>query len=125
VRWQFEPTKVSVEQRRSPRHLDGALDVVARLEAHVRQGPGMNWVRQRALCSLYFFIARCWAEQKNLGAALRAWRSIRIRRLGPSGLHAAGALMLALARSGLPSEAVIRKWKGWARLRTLPEVVAR
>ena len=28
IRWQFEPGKVSVEQRRSPRHLDAALDVI-------------------------------------------------------------------------------------------------
>src|SRR5581483_9522770 len=30
IRWQFEETKVSVEQRRSPRHLAGALDVIDR-----------------------------------------------------------------------------------------------
>ena len=63
IRWQFEPGKVSVEQRRSPKHLDGALDVIDRLEAHVRGGPGMNWVRQRALCSLYFFVAERWVER--------------------------------------------------------------
>ena len=123
VRWQYEATKVSIEQRRSPRHLDGALEVIARLEAHARRGPGMNWVRQRALCSLYFFVAQCWVEKRDLGNALRAWRSVRTRNLAPAGLHAAGATLLTLARAGLPTEAIIRKWKGWARLRTLPEVV--
>ncbi len=124
VRWQSEPGKVSIDQRRSPKHLDGALDVIERLEAHVRGGPGMDWVRQRALCSLYFFVAERWVERGELAPALAAWRRIRERRLGPPSLHAAGAMLLVLARSGLPSQTVIRKWRGWARLRTLPELVA-
>jgi len=123
IRWQFEPGKVSVEQKRSPRHLEAALEVIERLEAHVRQGPGMNWVRQRALCSLYFFVAQRWVERGDLAPALAAWGRIRERRLGPASLHAAGAFLLVMARSGLPSETLIRKWRGWARLRTLPEVV--
>jgi hypothetical protein len=124
IRWQFEPGKVSVEQRRSPAHLEGALAVIDRLETHVRAGPGMNWVRQRALCSLYFFVAERWVERGELAPALAAWRRIRERGLGPPSLHAAGAMLLTLARSGLPSETLIRKWRGWARLRTLPEVAA-
>ena len=122
VRWQFEPTKVSVEQRRSPRHLEGATDVIERLEAHVRGGPGMNWVRQRALCALYFLVAELWVERGELGPGLATWRRIRSRRLGPVGLHAMGALLLALKRMGAPTTTAIRKWRGWARLRTLPEV---
>ncbi len=123
VRWQFEETKVSVLQHRSPRHLDGALQVIERLEAHVRSGPGMNWVRQRALCSLYFLLAERWVELGNIGNALAAWKLIRTKRLGPAGLHAAGVMLLALAWAGTPTSTVIRKWRGWARLRTLPEVV--
>jgi glycosyltransferase involved in cell wall biosynthesis len=123
VRWQHEETKVSVEQRRSPRHLDGALEVIQRLEVHVRGGPGMNWVRQRALCNLYFFVAERWVERRDLAKALRVWRIIRERRLAPTSLHAAGVGLLALKRAGVPSETIIRKWRGWARLRTLPEVV--
>jgi glycosyltransferase involved in cell wall biosynthesis len=124
IRWRFEPTKVSVEQRRSPRHLGGAVDVIERLEAHVRGGPGMNWVRQRALCSLYFLVAEFWVERGDLRPGLGVWRRIRARRLGPAGLHLAGAALLVLKRLGLPAATAIRKWKGWARLRTQPEVVA-
>ena len=123
-RWRTEPTRVSIAQRRSPDHLDGALTVIERLEGHVRRGPGMNWVRQRALCSLYFFVAERWLEQGRLGAALGAWRTVRTRRLGPASLHVAGVLLLVLARTGAPTTTLIRKWKGWARLRTLPELVA-
>jgi glycosyltransferase involved in cell wall biosynthesis len=124
IRWQFEPGKISVEQRRSPRHLDGALDVIERLERHVRGGPGLNWVRQRALCSLYFFVAERWVERGDLAPALKAWRSIRDRELGPAHLHASGAALLRLRAAGAPCGRLIHKWKGWARLRTVPELVA-
>jgi hypothetical protein len=123
VRWQFEPTKTSVEQRRSPRHLTAALDVIERLESHVRGGPGMTWVRQRAICSLYFFVAERWLELGDLTSALAAWRTVRARRLGPAHLHLSGALLLALARTGAPAVTAIRKWKGLMRLRTEPELV--
>lgn len=123
VRWQFEETKVSIQQRRSPRHLDGAMDVIERLEAHVRAGPGMNWVRQRALCSLYFMVAELWVERGELGPALSTWRRIRSRRLGPAGLHFVGATLLTLRRLGAPTATMTRKWRGWTRQRTLPELV--
>jgi hypothetical protein len=123
VRWQYEPTKVSIEQRRSPRHLEGAIAVIERLEAHVRAGPGMDWVRQRALCGLYFFVAERWVERQELKAALDAWRRIRTRGLGSAPLHAMGSLLLMLKRVGVPSTTAIRKWKGWSRLRTQPEIV--
>ena len=82
----------------------------------------MNWVRQRALCSLYFFIAERWIERGELASGLSAWRRIRGRRLAPPSLHLAGALLLTLKRLGLPTETAIRKWKGWARLRSQPEL---
>ena len=123
VRWQFEPDKVSVEQRRSSEHLESALDVIERLEAHVRAGPGMNWVRQRALCSLYFFVAEQWTRLGDISAALGAWRSVRERRLGSATLHAGGAMLLAARGAGIPAETAIRKWKGWSCLRTNPELV--
>jgi len=123
VRWQFEPTKVSVEQRRSPRHLEGAIDVIERLEAHVRGGPGMDWVRQRALCGLYFFVAERWVERRELRAGLDAWRHVRSRKLGSAQLHATGSLLLIFKRLGIPTATAIRKWKGWARLRSQPEIV--
>jgi glycosyltransferase involved in cell wall biosynthesis len=122
-RYRVDPTKTSFAQHRSVEHLAGALDVFERLEAHVRAGPGMNWVRQRALCSLYFATAQRWVERGDLGPALAVWRRIRERGLGPPGLHLAGAALLVLARTGLPSETLIRKWRGRARLRTLPEIV--
>ncbi|HEX3407665.1 MAG TPA: glycosyltransferase family A protein [Caulobacteraceae bacterium] len=124
-RYADEPTRISVEQRRSPRHLERAPEVLERLEAHVRGGPGMDWVRQRALCSLYFFIAERWVERGDLGPALSTWRRIRERRLGPPALHAAGSTLLRLQASRWPVGRLIHKWKGWTRLRTNPELVSR
>jgi glycosyltransferase involved in cell wall biosynthesis len=127
VRWQFEPTKVSVEQRRSPHHLEATSTILEKFEGLVRAGPGMNWVRQRALCSLYFFVAQQWVEIGNLSVALRFWRRIRERALGSRGLHVSGALILVMAVLGLPGRSlrdrIINRWKGWMRLRTNPQLI--
>lgn len=129
MRWQFEPSKVSVEQRRSPRHLEAALGTLEKFEHVVRTGPGMNWMRQRALCSLYFFVAEQWVAAGNLSAALRSWRQIRRRDLGSRALHLSGAALLVLQAAGTPGrragERIANKWKGWMRLRYNPELVNR
>jgi glycosyltransferase involved in cell wall biosynthesis len=128
VRWKFEPTKISVEQRRSPRHLEAASAILEKFERLIREGPGMNWVRQRALCSLYFFVAERWVGAGSLLIALRSWRRIRQRPLGSRVLHISGALLLVMLRLGVPSRPVghriVNKWKGLMRLRTNAEVVA-
>ena len=107
-------------RRRAPRSVDGALAAIARMEADVRGGPGMNWVRQRALSSLYFRVAERLAEDGDLEAAMAAWRVMRARRLGPAHLHAAGAAFLRLHAAG---GELAGAWKRWARLS--PEVAAR
>ena len=127
VRWQNEPTKVSIEQRRSPSHLEAANATLEKFERTVCEGPGMNWVRQRALCSLYFFVAEQWVATGNLSSALRSWRRIRTRGLGPRALHVSGAILLVMAALGFPGRSlrdrVINRWKGWMRLRTNPQLV--
>ena len=127
VRWEFDPAKVSVEQRRSPRHLEAATALVAKFEHLVRSGPGMNWSRQRALCSLYFFVAECWLAAGSLHSALRSWRYVRQRSLGSRMLHWSGAALLLLQMVGAPGRRVggriSHKWKGWMRLRSNPELV--
>jgi glycosyltransferase involved in cell wall biosynthesis len=122
-RFVVDPSKVSFAQRHSAEHLTRALDVIERLEAHVRSGPGLTLTRARALCSLYFFVAERWIGLGNLGGALNAWRRIRERALGSSGLHALGAALLVARSAGLPAETATRKWKGMSRLRTNPELV--
>jgi GT2 family glycosyltransferase len=126
VRWQFEETKVSVEQRRSARHLRAAIKVIEALERHVLSGPGMNWVRQRALCTLYFFVAERWIERGDLSSALTAWRHIRTRGLGHKFLHLTGVMLLvaqAMRHSRHLGQRVAHKWKGWMRLRINPELI--
>ena len=129
VRWQFESTKVSIEQRRSTRHLEAASSLLAKFERVVREGPGMNWSRQRALCSLYFFVAERWLAAGSLSSALQSWKRIRQRPLGSRALHLSGAALLVLQALGGPGSRfgsrVAHKWKGWMRLRTNPELVAR
>lgn len=128
MRWQFEATKVSIEQRRSPRHLAAADSVLQKFEQVVRAGPGMTWSRQRALCSLYYFVAEHWVAAGHASSGLQTWRQIRRRGLGSPLLHLSGAALLRLAALGGPwrglAERIAHKWKGWMRLRAEPELVA-
>jgi GT2 family glycosyltransferase len=127
MRWQNEPTKTSMEQRRSPLHLEAASAVFEKLEQHVRTGPGMTWVRQRALCSLYFFVAENWIATGNLSSALRSWRRIRERALGSRVLYVSGSVFLVMLALGVPGrnlcDRAINRWKGWMRLRTNPQLI--
>lgn len=125
IRWYFEPTKVSVEQFRSPRHLSAANGILEKFERVVSDGPGMSWVRQRALCSAYFLVAEQWLRTGSLSAALRAWRRIRQRALGSRVLHLTGAALLVIQALGALGRGVggrlAHKWKGSMRLRTNPD----
>lgn len=128
VRWQYEPTKVSIEQRRSPAHLEAASATLEKFESVVREGPGMNWVRQRALCSLYFGVAQRWVAIGRLSSALQTWGGIRRRRIGPEVLYVSGAILLviqALDSSGQEalSYRLINRWRGWMRLKTNPQLL--
>lgn len=124
VRWQNEPGKVSIEQRRSPAHLMAAEGLFVKIEQLLREGPGIDWVRQRALCSLYFFVAERWVAIGQPSEALRLWKTVRQRRLASPGFHRAGASLLAIRAAHVPlANRLTHKWKGWTRLRLNPELV--
>ena len=127
VRWQFEETKVSVEQRRSPRHLFAAQRLLAKFEQLIEEGPGMSWVRRRALGGLYFFLAEHWIYAGQRSNALMVWGESRRRGLIPLGVHLTGGLLLMmLSVGGQAAEAakrIIHKWRGWTRMRTNPELI--
>lgn len=129
MRWQFEPTKVSILQRRSPRHLDAVSGILEKFERLVREGPGIDWIRQRALCSLYFLVAEWWAAAGSLPAALQLWEKIRLGRLGSRALYLTGAFLLVIQALGAPGRRVgtriAHKWKGWVRMRTNPELLGK
>jgi hypothetical protein len=129
MRWQQDPAKVSTLQLHDPEHLKSAQRLLVKFEQVVRSGPGMSWMRQRALCSLYFFIAEGWLGAGRLLEALRCWAVIRERKLGSSLFHAVGTFILVLQATGGVGQQLGRrvghKWKGWARMRTEPELVSR
>jgi len=126
VRWQFEATKISVLQRHSPKHLEASMYVFEKFEKLLRARTCLTWTRQRALCSLYFFIAERWVDNKNISKAVHTWHTMRLRRLGGRGLWITGLLFLTLLRISptlTPTTRLIHKWKGWMRLRTNPELL--
>ena len=73
------------------RHLEATPSIFAKFEKEEGIGPGMNWNRQRALCSLYFLSAEmmvaagsasharsCWKEARSgawrvIGSTCKAW----------------------------------------------------
>ena len=129
IRWQFEHTKVSVEQRRSMRHLEATPSIFAKFEREVRDGPGMNWNRQRALCSLYFLSAEMMVAAGSASHARSCWKEAMKRGLASNRLYLQGLALLALMSLG-PFGARIgarlsHKWKGMVRFRTIPELVNR
>ena len=87
----------------------------------------MTWVRQRALCSLYFFVAQQWVATRKLSSALRSWEGIRQRGLGSRVLYLSGAVLLIMLALGFPGRSlcdrIVGRWKGWMRLRTNPQLV--
>jgi len=128
VRWQYDFGKTSAQQRRRPEHFRAAEQLLAKFERVVREGPGMTWTRQRALCTLYFYLAEFWIDFGQPVDSLRCWALVRKRNLGTRLLHATGAGILLLQALGDPGKRLGRrlshKWKGWMRMRTNPELVA-
>jgi glycosyltransferase involved in cell wall biosynthesis len=127
VRWQFEPMKVSVQQRRSMRHLEAAPSMFAKFENAVRNGPGMNWNRQRALCGLYFLAAEMMLAAGAARGARSCWKLVKERGLAGEVLYWQGAMLLSLMSLGNLGARVgarlSHKWKGIVRFRTIPELV--
>jgi glycosyltransferase involved in cell wall biosynthesis len=127
VRWQYDLNKTSALQRRAPEHLKAAEQLLAKFEQVVRDGPGMTWTRQRALCGLYFYLAELWIYAGELGTSLRCWQLVRDRKLASQVLHRTGVGILALQTVGGRRKQFARrvshKWKGWMRMRTNPELI--
>lgn len=127
VRWQFEHTKVSVQQRRSMKHLDAAPAMFVKFENAVRAGPGMNWNRQRALCSLYFYTAENMIKAGAPANARHCWDEVRLRRLASPWLYWQGIFLLRLLAMGTFGLRIggrlVHKWKGIVRFRTIPELL--
>ena len=127
IRWQFEHTKVSVQQRRSMRHLEAAPSIFAKFERLVREVPGMNWNRQRALCGLYFYAAEMMMASGAGGRARACWKIARDRGLAGRVLYVEGLILLGLMSLGSVGAAVgaraAHKWKGMVRFRTIPELL--
>lgn len=127
MRWAWDPTKTSVLQRRSPEHLHAAESTLVKFEAEVRKGPGLDWSRQRALCSLYFFLAQHWVEIGDLREALRVWGICWRRHLLSLPVHITGSGLLTAKRMGRKSELVrraINKWIGVVRMRSNPALIS-
>jgi hypothetical protein len=127
MRWQMDPAKTSILQRSAPDHLKAAEQMLVKFERVVCDGPGMTWIRQRALCSLYFFVAECWIDAGRPNRSLQCWTLAQNRKLSSRFLYATGLMILATQALGRRGKRWGRrlghKWKGWMRLRLNAELV--
>jgi glycosyltransferase involved in cell wall biosynthesis len=128
VRWKHDVNKTSHRQHRDPEHLKAAEQMLLKFEQVVRDGPGLTWMRQRALCSLYFYVAERWIDLGRLANSLHCWALVRDRKLATHVLYWTGAGILLLQTVGNQGRRLGRrlshKWKGWMRMRTNPELIA-
>lgn len=127
MRWQVDENKVSWRQRRSPDHLHSAMQLFEKFENIVREGPGMTWIRQRALCSLYFYVAELWIDAGSPMTSLATWKSARDRGLSKAHIYLPGVILLLIESLGSTGNKVgkrlAHKWKGLARFRTNAELL--
>lgn len=126
MRWEEDAKRTSNLQRTSPEHLKAALPTLEKFEQAVRSGPGLDWARQRALCSPYFFVAERWVDLGSLREALTAWKCVLSKALMPRSTHIIGTTLLCLKSASKSSEFVRRligKWIGIARMRNNPRLL--
>lgn len=127
IRYQFEEKKVSVLQRRSPEHLQAAEGTLIKFEGYVRNGPGFDWSRQRALSRLYFLLAEQWSGIADHQNAHRIWAVCYKRRFLPRRVYLVGRILLLLKQISPEGEIVrriINKWIGMVRMRSNPDLIS-
>jgi glycosyltransferase involved in cell wall biosynthesis len=114
--------RITQDLRRSTGHLSEALTTIAKVEDHVRSGPGLTWPRRRAICSLYYYVAEWWVDSGSLSNSLKTWRKVIDHRIGDNLLFMFGFTLLVAKALGLPVQRVRNRWMGLARLRASPQV---
>lgn len=128
VRWQNDPAKTSLQQRRSEHHLLCGEKIVDSLEQLLIERKLTTWSRLRAIANLRFFIAENWATQQRWTDAIRVWKSVRKSQAYSTFLYFGGKASLFLIYLKLanrfPFNRCIHYWKGLMRLRHEPRLTS-
>jgi glycosyltransferase involved in cell wall biosynthesis len=98
IRWQSEPTKVSVLQFTAPIHLDKGLEIVGIFHSELSKTGLLNWYRRRALGGLIFLLAERWVKNESLVKALRVWSSAFHSGFAPLLVYIVGGGLLILRK---------------------------
>lgn len=127
VRWQNDPTKTSLQQRRSEHHLRVGEQTIDGFEKLLYDCNQQNWSRLRAIASLRLLIAELWANQQRWDEARRVWSTVRKSSANSPYLYYGGKLSLLLKRLRLADQSFVSRcihyWKGLVRLRQEPRLV--
>jgi glycosyltransferase involved in cell wall biosynthesis len=121
IRWQFESTKTSVRQFRSPDHLRIGMAIIEGFQARLSDAGLMNWSRRRALAGLVFLLAERWVRNRELPIGLKTWSYAHQANFTPTLLHYMGILVLIVHRLGLfkppYDERFLERFREFARFR--------
>jgi len=98
IRWQYEPTKTSVQQFNSHNHLEKGIEIVKTLHSQVSKAGLINWYRRRAFGGLIFLLAERWIKNGYLLKGLRVWFTAFRWGFTPLFLHWIGVFILLLYR---------------------------
>jgi glycosyltransferase involved in cell wall biosynthesis len=127
VRWQNDPSKTSLQQRRREDHLRIGEQTIDKFETLLCSRNQQTWSRLRAIAGLRLLIAELWADQHRWSEAKRVWSVVRKSNVKSPYLYYGGKLSLLLKRLRLADQRFLARcihyWKGLVRLRQEPRLV--
>jgi glycosyltransferase involved in cell wall biosynthesis len=127
VRWQNDPAKTSLQQRRSEHHILAGERIVENFSKLLHESGNANWSRLRGIASLKFLLAEFWSRQRRYRDAHRVWNSLRCSAANSTALFWGGHACLIVRHLGLiemwPFSKLFNHWKGSVRLRDQPRLL--
>ncbi len=78
VRWQNDPSKTSLIQRRSDDHLNIGEQTVKSFYNLLASTDNLTWTRLRGIASLFFMLAEFWIDQGKFINGLSVWHRAQI-----------------------------------------------
>ncbi len=129
VRWQNDPKKTSLQQRRKEHHIRAGEHIVDGFAKLLHESGHATWSRLRGIASLKFLLAEFWAQQNRYRDAHRVWHTVGQTPGSSLALLWGGHAWISLRRFGLtevwPFAKLMNHWKGSVRLREQPRLLVK
>lgn len=127
VRWQNDPSKTSLQQRRNEHHLRAGELTIDKFEELLNDKSQLTWSRLRGIAYLRLLLAEMWMNLNHSSEALRVWRRIKSSPGNSAALYYGGLSLLLAKRLGISNWWIVdrlnNRWRGAVRLRNQPRLV--